>query len=600
MGFDIQASEELRLFLKEYTRLLVFFFLAAQAVCGLFFIWIATQKTNPNLQLPDLATAKLFDIPSPSDWRWYDVISLVFFALILFIYSFLIVDNADLYWHDQSHITSGALLGNLWMQIVPQNGRFSPLLHQEYLLIALFAKESWQYYWLAVFNLWVFSATVFMAMPLRSISLRLLVVGSLVATLGFSIAVSGLIYPEINMVYALLIFIACALKANSKPDGKQRLLPMTGCVLSSLYLIYIKEPLFLVMATYALLSLWLEANKKDLRMKSVSMANVKEICRSTNGAVAIVLLVFSGAYALVYFVYIYLQTQESYTDTYGRGALETLLMAVYYYPFIAVLCAALLFKAKAYKQGLATLIPVWDPMAVGMAVYCAVLVITGMGGATYYLPVAVFSCLYLVRMFRQQMIKPFVVVTAVFVCLLTIANGVPSSLEHFRVRELYMQNGRQVVEMLKAVQWESNDSRRIFFIERNQGFDAIQFASYAGFSGLKLSESDSYGVVPAFGKGVFQLVPVEVSEGFLDTDQLTKLIQKQGLVPSVGDLVVSMPDRGGGTVVLGGRIEQVETTAISNDPTVIGMLSQGLKTVLFKAASHRHSAVFKAYIWNVE
>jgi hypothetical protein len=132
--FDIVLPEQFRQFTTEHLRVIVFIYLSMQVVFAIAFISFCKRFNS----LPVLANSKFTD-PFFRGLRIRPTSLADFFALIaLFIillsYSFLIINNANLSFPDQSHITAGAMLGELWMQINPGNGRFSPLLHQEFLL----------------------------------------------------------------------------------------------------------------------------------------------------------------------------------------------------------------------------------------------------------------------------------------------------------------------------------------------------------------------------------------------------------------------------------------------------------------------------------
>ena len=104
------------------------------------FIWIAITAAAVLLVVRVVPVKKSVPLaPMPFRWGTWSrgaILAVTFLAVLLACYIAGSLVWEDFTYYDNSHFTNGTLVGkDIPLQIVPENGRFFPLGHQEYNLI---------------------------------------------------------------------------------------------------------------------------------------------------------------------------------------------------------------------------------------------------------------------------------------------------------------------------------------------------------------------------------------------------------------------------------------------------------------------------------
>ena len=430
--FDFVLPAGLKEFVTPNMRLIVFSFIFIQIVVASGFAYWCYKsqfgtcivKKNARLSFP---FKRIFCFQSACD-----IFSFVIFSALLSLFGWLIVDNSELCWPDQSHITAGAMRGDLWMQIVPQTGRFSPLLHQEFLLLAGILKSATAYYLLAVAELILIVLGLIFILPVKSLSIRLLFTASLVFSAGFAVPISGLIFPEAHIILSLIIFLSLAKINHEHAENYGLALFSSICqIFIAIYLIYLKEPMFLVLGGYSIFYLMHEIIKKNAN-ESISKKITSNLKKKP---VEISILCASFIFAITYFFYIYLQTQERYGSKQDRGVVESLLSSFTQSPLVGLYFLVLIVRLLQLKKH--TWHPVWDSMNFSFIFYYLALIIMGLSNPYYYVPISFASILLSAKIISNLQLNLLGKTCLSLVGIFIVYIGVIDSLSFFRNRELY-------------------------------------------------------------------------------------------------------------------------------------------------------------------
>lgn len=449
--FDLVLPEDIRIFTMTYQRSIFMTFWLAQILTACVFTCYCIRSHSTCAPVaPNESRASLFHGLRLNPHNFYDCITLVVFLFGLSLFGFLILDNANLSHPDQSHITSGAMQGKLWMQINPDHGRFSPMILQEFFFIALFADKAWHYYALAVLVLLLVVGLFLAMIPFESLGDRLVLTAAFIFSAAFAVPAAGLIYAEINILIGLFLFIHLAYIYNQSLKSKQNknsaFLSSVGMIFCAAYLIYVKEPMFLVFGCYALVAIVLKILFLLPRQNSKIQGTLKDKVFLVGNEIAIMGL--SVAYGLVYFFYIFLQTKERYGKEQSSGMLESINLSLIENPFVVLYFAALVWRLTNIKRGHAKIDPVLDSLAISFILPYAALIHFGLVISYYYLPIGFMGLLLFAKTVSPISQKMGFRIALACICMAIIVSSLPSFFKFFRQRELYMQSREVAVKLV--------------------------------------------------------------------------------------------------------------------------------------------------------
>jgi hypothetical protein len=526
MMIDFVLPNQLKELVAANFRTIVFSLILIQVFCGL--IFIASCRKYSSSPPIDARFPRVETISVPQFRDVFDFLALVSFIFILVLLSWLILDNAKLCWPDQSHITAGAMLGDLWMQIVPQNGRFSPMLHQEFLILSNLFHSEKAFYLLAILELVIFCVALVVILPFQSIKMRLIFVLPIIFSLGFIVPISGLIYPEVHLLLAIIFFLLLSQVNEKSPlHSRTYFLSASLIVTLSAYMIYLKEPVFLVMAFYAILRMCNSFFKMQQGMPFAKKVSQVLILRPVDTSI----LAFSINYAIVYLIYIYIQTENRYGSESAASFLDTLVVAFQSSPLLLIYLFFLAWRLFEILKKRASLDPVFDFLAFSFLLYFFVLLKLGMANAYYYLPLSLMAILLAAKLISPKLPSFKWAALNCIVLISLFIFEIQQIASFFRSRELYMLSRDMFVDKINA----HNDVRKIYFVESADGYESGQLVAYLNYR------------IP--GKRFFVAQTDERQQ--LETHSTPVIpttidgIQKAEIQMESGDIVLALPNMGG-------------------------------------------------------
>jgi hypothetical protein len=504
---------------------------AAGAICVL----VAIRPSSAN------AASRPID-PLPS-WRRLGTarVVTVLAALAGFLVSYVILTLVweDFAYYDNSDFTLHTLQGHDFnVGISRAEGRFWPLGFQEFNLIRHFTDTNFGYHVLPVAQLLIFSCILLVLDSELSIIVRATITILALLTPSVLISVSGLIYPERNVLF----FLACLLLSVKRFDRTLSAVWALVAVVCAQVMIYYKETAFLLLLGFA-------AGRLILRYRSVpnaawdyrrlwDMESRLDLCLA---ALAVLFLLY---YVAGMGLYHYFEGMKiGGTEMYGAKNRVRLAVAAREYLKLDLLAwlflSVVVSRIYLILRHRVTPSPFWDGLAFGGVACLLAYLYLGLVLVYYLAPVDLIAVLYVGRFAvlswpKMQWLSKVIALTLASIAL--VQNFVYSALALFDRKNLIHGNAEiaSVVEM--RYRTGGGATLRLYF-PFAKPYEIMQFGAYLNYRG-----------VPVEGVG-------EKAAGLNTAVLLTPLVTRNGPCvhwetimchpasePSAGDLVIVLPD----------------------------------------------------------
>lgn len=414
------------------------------------------------------------------DWSPGTVVPLTLLALFLCAYIAMILVGEDFAWYDDSVLTAFSLRGiNFPVPVWPQGGRFFPLGEQEYNLIGHFTRTVAGYYALTIVEVLTLAAVLLILDDQLSIAARAVITSLALITPSAVVIFMGLTYPERNLLFLLVclaLFVKLFERTRSAPWA-------VGAVVCSQLMLYLKEPVFLLLLSFAgarlilrswnpnggwnFRRLWDRESRLDLCLAAVSLA-------------------FLGFYAIMMFPH----TSAEYLVSVRVSQVQ----AVRYYAKVDALAWVFtaVFAARMYRifRGRGAPQLLWDGLACGgVAYFCAYLGIR-MASSYYLAPVDLIAVLYLGHFLCSSWGEMRLGVRAAAAALAVIIVYQNVELSAFRVLERkFFIRQKAVIARLVLDRYQRHPElvRKLYF-PFTEPYMLAEFAAYMSYLGLPVEE----------------------------------------------------------------------------------------------------------------
>ncbi|MCS6942375.1 MAG: hypothetical protein NZ901_07170 [Geminocystis sp.] len=483
-------------------------------------------------------------LESPSRRVEYGAIVIVF--LFLIFYSHLILYGEDFAYHDNSQFTLFTLKGDFYVfPIWPSVGRFWPLGFQEYNVISLFSTTPFAFHLFSVFQLFITAIVCYLLLLEFKPIYRILVIIAIITVPSFVVSFSGLIFPERNVIFWLAIFIL----AFDKYSKNRRLLFAILTLISTQFILYYKEPVFLLILGFIISHLLLKG------ISGVKKANQKS---NSNNIVAWlqnnyleILVLFQVLVFIALFIYfVYGLVKNPYGVTEKKSILWTLAT---YLKTNLLLCIFLLYlpiRLLMISQGKSRVDPLWDSLAVGGLLYFLAYIKLGLFRWYYIAPVDFVAILYLVKTISVNVIsesdKSKRIWRGVFAILLSamIVGNLQPSAYAILVRKKDIESRVRAADFIKRYHENKNKVTLFFPSKMNPGatgYYMMEFAAFLEYKGIPVFSLDNYGSV-----GIRKPILMKGEEEYTNNlcVQYRRFICLPVSQPSPGDLFIILPPNG--------------------------------------------------------
>jgi hypothetical protein len=462
-------------------------------------------------------------------WPRRVILAIGFLAVLLAFYIAGSLVWEDFTYYDNSYFTNGTIVGkNIPLQILPSDGRFFPLGHQEYNLIRHFTTSVVGYHSLRIIQLVLLCGLLLFFDGELNIWARFALIILVLVTPGFLISFSGLIYPEWNVIFALVCLAWSVKRFEQTQSGGWA----AAAVISSQVMLYYKETAFLLLLGFTvgrlLLRCW-NASGPTWDLKRLREPESRlDIC-----------LTLLGAFFFVYYLAaMYPNYNTGYADEAQLPLTQILISYVQLDLLVWILAAVLLVRIVQILRRKSQPMLLWDGLALG-AVGCLVAYLILRMNAGYFLaPADIIAILYLGHFIFLSLEK---MTSAQKLCAASLLALVV--LQDFSLSAFRMYERKNVIhakaEIAKAIkrQYESDPAsvNRLFF-PFAQPFHIMEFVSYLNYIGVPVEQVPA---APATGHSVV------IAGRVFQTDTpcgYRAFMCHPGGEPNSGDLIVVLPD----------------------------------------------------------
>lgn len=466
--------------------------------------------------------------PYSAVFNWSREAALPLTALALFLvgYAVMILAWQDFAHWDDAQFTMYSLRGVTFPpQIWPAGGRFWPLGLQEFNLIGHLTRSVAGYYSFSVAEVIALTFVFFLWERQLSITSRVAIEVFALVMPSVITSFTELIYPERN----LLLLLVCLALFVIRFEETHSVWWALAVVICTQMMLYLKEPAFLLLLTFAAARLLLRSRTSRLNALIRDEESRLDFC------IAALSLVF-----LAYYVIITFPRTEAIYLTYRRvSAMQT---ARYYAGIDWLVCVFfIVVVVRTYRifRGRTAPLSVLDPLALGGAIYSISYVCLGLTTYYYLAPVDLIAVIYLGHILLSSwgsMGLAIRAATAILVALILRQSLPRSAFLVFEEKYMIQQKAAIADLILNRYQRDPTLVRNLYF-PFTSDYLLSQFASYLSYRGLPVEE---IGRPAADGRSVEIFGQKIPRDGrcvmFLD------LVCHAGRPANTGSLIVLLPE----------------------------------------------------------
>jgi hypothetical protein len=496
-------------------------------------IWVSTTVLGALLAAWFISKAKTIhrEPPAPREKAWPRgvILAIVSLSILLGFYIAGSLVWEDFTYYDNSYFTNGTIIGkNIPVQILPSDGRFFPLGHQEYNVIRHFTTSVVGYHSLRIVQLVLLCGLLLFFDDELNIWARFALTVAVLITPSFLISFSGLIYPEWNVIFALICLAWSVKRFEQTQSGAWA----AAAVVSSQVLLYYKETAFLLLIGFAVGRLLLRAwNGTGSRWDFQRL-------REPESRLDICLTLLGGFFFVYYLVSMYPNYNTGYADEAQLPLSQIVISYLKLDLLVWVLAAVVFVRVVQILRRKTAPMPLWDGLALG-AVGCLVAYLILRMNAGYFLaPADIIAVLYLghlIFLSLERMTSPQKLCVASVLVLVVLQDF---SLSAFRMyeRKNVIHAKAEIAKAIKRQYVSDPASVARLFFPYAQPFHIMEFVSYLNYIGVPVEQVPA---APAAGPSVV------IAGRVFHTDApcgYRAFLCHADDHPNPGDLIVVLPD----------------------------------------------------------
>jgi hypothetical protein len=510
-------------------------------------IWIGTTVLVAllmNWVLPEKKTIPKDSIlPRGRGWAPGAILAVTFLAVFLACYIAGSLVWEDFTYSDNSHFTNGTLVGkDIPLQILPGNGRFFPLGHQEFNLIRHFTSSVVGYHVLRIIQLVLLCGILLVFDEELSIWARAALIILVLITPSILISFSGLIYPEWNVVFSLI----CLVWSVKRFEDTQFTAWAVAAVISAQVMLYYKETAFLVLLGFAIGRLLLRCRNAD----QVGW-DFKRL-RDPESRLDMCLAFLGVLFILYYLAAMFPSYSFGYADESQLPLKQVFVSYLKLDLLVWVLAAVVSGRIVQILRRKLAPAPLWDGLALG-GVGCLVgYLILRMNAGYFLAPADIIAVLYLGHLAVLSAKNIGHVRRVCVLALLILVVLQDFSLSAFRMyeRKNVIHAKAEMGQAIKRLYQRDPQSVKKLFFPFAQPFHIMEFASYLNYLGIPVEQVSSSSVPDSSVVIVGRVFQVDGRCGY------RTFMCHPGSRPDPGDLVVVLPNDFAQTDELNGYREE--------------------------------------------
>lgn len=409
-----------------------------------------------------------------SRFRWSPpaAIALLILAVFLGSFIFLILVGEDFAWPDDGQLTNYSLRGISFPPPI-WSGRFFPLAIQEFNLIRHLTTSVTGYHLLSIVQILAIAFILLILDDDLSIAGRAVVIVFVLLIPSVLVSYMGLIYPERNLLF-LLSCMAISIKKFERTNSAWW---AVAAVVSAQFMLYLKEPMFLMLLGFSGARLFLRNRNVTRRWGE---ENLLDVC------LAAISLLFLAFYALMIFPH----TRSEYLDGFQVSLGSTIAYYLREEPLAWILLAVVAARMVRVVSGKTAPALLWDGLACGGVVYFLAYLGLRLTHEYYLAPVDFIAAIYLGHLLLSSWGEMRVDVRIAAATLAAIILYLNLSLATFRifVRKYDIHEKTAIANLI--LERHQRDPRRVekLYFPYTGSFQLSEFAAYLRYRGLPVED----------------------------------------------------------------------------------------------------------------
>jgi hypothetical protein len=457
-----------------------------------------------------------------------------FFIVFLISYIYLILYNEDFAYYDESQYLLTTLRGrNFPAPIWISQGRFWPLGHQEFNLIRLLTQAPVGYHIFPILQLLIVVATLFIFLIDFPVGFRISLITIITITPSFVISFFGLVYPERNIIFWLIILLACFqyfIKTRC-------IIYFCATLIAAQFALYYKEPIFLLIGGFAGTRLLLQFfGERSLLQRRGYYQFFKTHCLEVG------LLILTGIYLLLYLSiflpYMNFEYARSISTDIFSILVSYLKLDLLLDIFIVTMISRLIYLI--YSRQLPN--SFWDSLAVGTFLYFLSYIKLQIFNSYYMAPVDFIAILYLGQLvypwFKKKKVAYSLITTLVI--FLILGRNTAYCFYNIAARKNFINGKTQLTQFISEYTKKGNGRHRILFFPYSTGYDIMEVSAFLEYKGLKLAKHDPPKSTDKLILTVKSPEQFPVENRCIDYECSLKCFQAK--YPQSGDLIIVLPN----------------------------------------------------------
>jgi len=375
--------------------------------------------------------------------------------------------------YDDSQFTAYTLREiYLPIKVWPEGGRFAPLGLQEFNLIGHFTKTIVGYHVLPIVEVLVFVSVLMILDDQLSVAGRAVLAGLALITPSAVVSFTGLTYPERNV----LLLLACLALFVKRFEQTRSAGWAVAAVVCSQVMLYLKEPVFLLLLSFA-------AARLILRRRNAANSG----CNRLDLCIGALSLVFVPFYAIMMFPYTSAQylapNRVSLTGAAGFYVEADLLVWIF--------AAAVAVRMYRIFRGKATPLLLWDGLACVGLVYFGTYLALRLVSPYYLAPVDLIAVLYLGHLLFVSWGAMRLRVRTAAAMLVAIVVCQNLALSTFQVleRKFFIHQKAAIASMILERYQRAPGSVQKLYFPFTGPYVLFEFPSYLSYRGVPLEEA---------------------------------------------------------------------------------------------------------------
>jgi hypothetical protein len=436
----------------------------------------------------------------------------------------------DFAWYGNSQFTEYSIRGiDFPVYISSADGRFVPLSLQEFNVIGHFTKTVAGYHAFSILELLVLVSILLILCDELSVASRVLLVSLALVVPSVVISFTGLIYSERDVI----LFLVCLALFVKLFERSHSAWWAVAAVLSSQVMLYLKEPVFLLLLGFS-------AARLILRLRNFQTASWNaDGLRDDESRLDLCIAAVSILFFVYYLITMFPRTSAKYLV--GHQLVSPMGSVAFYFsedPLAWVFAAVVAIRMYRIFRGMAVPQLLWDGLACGGVVYFAAYVAMRLTRHYYTAPADLIAVIYLGRLLHLSWGAMRWRVRAAAVALVVIL-----ACQNLEVSAFWVLNRKQVVHqkseiasaILERYTRDPKLVRKLYF-PFTEPYMLMEFASYLSYRGVPV-EDDSNAPADA--------PPVEFFGGKIVADgrcqSWMRFVCHAG-APDAGSMVIVLPD----------------------------------------------------------